>query len=136
MECVEPTEKELRRGSVIANTVGDWAKMNIAKWNLTALGKMWVYCYVDNSKDNMARMEAELQLAASYADISAIEQANMANKNAADNGFLLSEAPAAALKLQKSDRKCEKITVREIISLLGKRLESRIQSQNRRNQLW
>ena len=100
MEYVQPIEKELHRGSVLADAVGDGAKLKIAKRKLTALGTMQGYCSVVNSKDNMARVEVELRVAASCAEISAIEQAKTEKKNAVDNGLLLAEAPAAALKLQ------------------------------------
>ena len=52
------------------------------------------------------------------ADISAIDQAKTAKNIAADNGFLLSESPDDSLNFHEYDIKCEKITVREILSLL------------------
>ena len=64
-------------------------------------------CSVVNLKDSMAIIEAELRLAESCSEISAIEQENMEKKNAAENGLLLVESHAAALKLQKADHKCE-----------------------------
>ena len=93
--------------------------MKTAKRKLTSLGTIQGCYSVVNSKYNMVRMEVDLQLAASCAEISAIKQAKMAKRNLVENELLLDEAPAAGLKLQKADCKCDNITVLEIFSLLG-----------------
>ena len=68
LECIQPTESELRRGAVIRDSFGERAQRKCAKRKLTALGTIVGHCGVVNSEENMEQMREQLAFATAQAE--------------------------------------------------------------------
>ena len=118
MECIQPSEHELKRGHIIRDAVGDGAALKVARRKLNTIGNMHGHCAVLNGAENLKRMRDDLQLTDAIAEISRGDAAANAVKKAEEEGNLIDGAAAAAMKLEEKDRNVAALTVKEIKSLL------------------
>ena len=120
LEMIQPTEQDMRRGSILKDHVGKRAKRKCAQRKLNSIGLVVGHSGVVNSPENMARMEEELHFASACAEISRIEEANKEAEQRKKAQALEDCAPAAARKLNKDKTSIGKLTKQELESLLLK----------------
>ena len=75
MECIRPTDNDLRKGRILADAGGQGEILKIAKRKLDSLGYIRGYCGLLTDPDRMTRVENMLRLVASISDIKRIEGA-------------------------------------------------------------
>lgn len=119
MECVNPTEKDLRHGQIMRDATGDGAKKKIAKRKLTNLGYMQGYCELVTSDERVKRMKQDLKLAASVAAINVAEAKEKEEKKAGEQKEVQDKAPKAVEKLEKNGRDITKLTKMEISAIMS-----------------
>jgi len=73
LEMIQPTEEDMRRGSILKDRVLERAKRKCAQRRFNNIGLVVGHSAVVNSAKNMARMEEELTFAATCAEINRIE---------------------------------------------------------------
>jgi hypothetical protein len=62
MECIHPSEHDLKRGQIIRDGVGDGAALKVARRKLNTIGNMHGKFAVLNGADSLKRMRDDLQL--------------------------------------------------------------------------
>ena len=70
LECIQPSEGELRRGAILRDSFGNRAARKCAKRKLNNLGAIVGQATVVNSMENMEKMRDNLQFASAMAQIS------------------------------------------------------------------
>ena len=89
MECIQPSEHELKRGHIIRDAVGDGAALKVARRKLNTIGNMHGHCVVLNCAENLKRMHDDLQLMDAIAEIFRGDAAASSVKKAEKGGVLL-----------------------------------------------
>ena len=118
LECMQPTELELRRGAVIRESFGDRAKRKCAKRKLTALGTVVGHCGVVNSEVMMERMREQLAFAASQAEVENLRKRIRQKKRVIGTKNTKNLFPKAAQKLEKLSRNIAGLYTKEIEAIL------------------
>ena len=73
MECIKPTDVDLRKGWIIVNAVGQGAKMKVVMRMLDSLGYIQGSCGFLTDTENMNRVRHHLEIADYIAEIKRIE---------------------------------------------------------------
>lgn len=101
MECINPSEDDLRKGRLIADAGGQGATMKIAKRKLDSLAYVRGRCGNMLHPDRMKRVRNQLKLAESMASIHRMEAEEAATKKQHEEGELRKLAPEAATMIEK-----------------------------------
>ena len=117
---IQPTEEDMRRGSILKDHVLERAKRKCAQRRFNNIGLVVGHSAVVNSAKNMARMEEELTFAAACAEINRIEDTSKEEEQRKKAQQLKDCASAVARKLNRDKTSVGKLTKQEIETLLHK----------------
>ena len=121
LECIQPSEGELRRGAILRDSFGNRAARKCAKRKLNNLGAIVGQATVVNSMENMEKMRDNLQFASAMAQISHEDTAEKKRKEKEADKLYDDHAPDAAKKFEKYGRdNMSKLTVKDIEAILYK----------------
>ena len=113
-----PSPEDMTVQSIMRSTGGAEATRKMAKRKLSALGDVNSLCGLVNDNPQLEQQKRQLQLASSLAEISARKAADLKKKKEDAMATLTDQAPAALMKYMDKDKEAEKLTMKEINSLL------------------
>ena len=98
MECIQPTEHELKRGHIIWDAVGDCAALKVTRRKINTIGNMHGHYAVLNGAENFKRMCDDLHLTDAIAEICRGDAEASAAKREEEEGNLIGGVASAATK--------------------------------------
>lgn len=113
-KLLDPTAQDYAMHTIMSTTHGEGAKKAMAQRKLDALGNMRGACGFANDPERLKRLENQLKLATSIAEINKITEDEKATKKSTETAGLIAGAPDAIKKLKDKGGDISKLTIKEI----------------------
>ena len=113
-----PSPDDMTVQSIMKCAGGAQATRKVAKRKLSALGDVNSLCGIVNDNPQLEQQKRQLQLAVSLAEISAFKTAEIKRKKDESIATLTDQAPGALMKYVAKGNVVEKLTMKEINSIL------------------
>ncbi len=120
INLIQPTPYDLCQGAILKDYIGNNAICKNAKRRMNSIGYLVGHCGVVNSPENIRRMNKQLTMGDSVAEIYRTEAEDKDLEKGEKNKARDEMAPAVAANLEKKGREVAKLTIQQIEALLFK----------------